>query len=72
MISIIINDIYIAQVGNAILKWCHKCAESVTRYRTDKFSVCFLIQPVKCPELTAQQVDCSRYEVLGWQASFAN
>jgi len=27
------------------------------------------MQPVKRLELAAQQVDCSRYKVLGWQSS---
>jgi len=50
------------------VKWCRKCAESVTWCRTDKCSVYFWIQPVKCLKLAAQQVDCSRYEVLGRQS----
>ena len=58
---------YTVKRHNATVKWCRKCAESVTRCRTDKFPVCFWIQPVKCLELAAQQVDCSRYEVLGRQ-----
>ena len=34
-------------------------------YRTDKFTVCFWTQSVKCLERAAQRAYCSRHEVLG-------